>query len=418
MVDDIRRDHDANGHRWGDVALLYRKHDIGSRLEAAFLNAGIPCRLAQGRALADDPVVEYVLAASRVIAYPGDGVFRDAFFRVVLPRALFDEARAKAEESRRELRLQLRYMATQLPRVDETARQIRRALADWKNLEAVGRQHTTLAALVTELLSRRVGRLRSVLDDRHDELSDPASLPDVVRLAEGLLSARDRRAEVWIPPMKGVDIPITAMLREVGVLAVRGIAPDGAERLDVGDVPSVGLALGVFKAAQLIEMSESSSTFSSFTAFDLETTDNDTGTADIVEIAAVRVRDGRIVEEFSTLVKPGTRVTAGAFAAHGIGEAELADAPSFAAVWPGFRAFCGDDVIVAHNGYDFDFRIITRMAKEIGAKFDLCTYDTLPLARDLSATSRKLVDLARQFGVDAGQSHRALDDTAPVFRIL
>ena len=418
IVDDIRRDHDANGHRWGDVALLYRKHDIGSRLEAAFLNAGIPCRLAQGRALADDPVVEYVLAASRVIAFPGDVVFRDAFFKVVLPRALFDEAQAKAEESRRELRVQLRWMATQLPKVDETARQIRRALADWKNLEAVGRQHATLAALVTELLSRRVGKLRSVLDDRHDELSDPASLPDVVRLADRLRGARDRRAEVWISPMKGVDIPLTAMLREIGVLAIRGVAPTGAERLDVDDVPSLGLALGVFKAAQLIEMSESSSTFTSFTAFDLETTDNDTGTADIVEIAAVRVRDGRIVDEFSTLVKPGKRVTAGAFAAHGIGEAELADAPSFAAIWPEFRAFCGDDVIVAHNGYDFDFRIITRMAKEIGAKFDLCTYDSLPLARDLSATSRKLVDLARQFGVDAGQSHRALDDTRTLAKVL
>ncbi|MEP7002304.1 MAG: UvrD-helicase domain-containing protein, partial [bacterium] len=419
MVADIRRDHDEHGHRWGDVALLYRKHDIGSRLEAAFLNAGIPCRLAQGRALADDPVVAYVLAAARVIAFPDDVVYREAFFRVVLPRALFDEAQAKAEGSQRELRLQLRFMATQLPKVDETARQIRRALADWKNLEAVGRQHTTLTGLITELLSRRVGKLRSVLDDRHDELSDPASLPDVVRLADRLRDARSRRVAVWIPPMKGVDIPIKGMLTDIGINAVRGtLAPAGAERLSLDDVPSVGLPLGVFKAAQLLELNDASSTFTSFTAFDLETTDNDTTKAEIVEIAAVRVRDGMVVDEFTSLVKPRVRVTAGAFATHGISDAELVNERSFADVWPEFRSFCGDDVIVAHNGYDFDFKIINRMAREIGKKFDLCTFDTLPMARDLSATSRKLVDLARQFGVDAGHSHRALDDTRTLAHVL
>ena len=113
IVEDLRRDRETNGHRWGDVALLYRKHDIGNRLESAFLNAGIPCRLAQGRALADDPVVAYVLAASRVIAFPDDVVFRDAFLKVVLPKALFLEAQAEAERSKIELRVQLRRAASE-----------------------------------------------------------------------------------------------------------------------------------------------------------------------------------------------------------------------------------------------------------------------------------------------------------------
>ena len=57
IIDDIVRDRAEHGHDWGDVALLYRKHEIGDALEGAFLNAGIPCRLAQGRALSEDPVV-------------------------------------------------------------------------------------------------------------------------------------------------------------------------------------------------------------------------------------------------------------------------------------------------------------------------------------------------------------------------
>src|SRR5262249_488151 len=80
IIDDVQRDRLQHGHAWGDVALLYRKHEIGEALEAALLNAGIPCRLAQGRALADDPVVGYVIAALRVIAHPKDDLLRDAFF--------------------------------------------------------------------------------------------------------------------------------------------------------------------------------------------------------------------------------------------------------------------------------------------------------------------------------------------------
>ncbi|MDQ6827273.1 MAG: UvrD-helicase domain-containing protein, partial [Gemmatimonadota bacterium] len=420
IVDDIRRDRDEHAHGWGDVALLYRTHAIGDRLEAAFLNAGIPCRLAQGRAFGDDPVVAYVLAAARVIATPGDDVCREAFFRVVLPGALLDEALAKSAESRTDLPVQLRRMTALLSRGDESARQIRRALADWKNLDAVGKQHRSLAPLVSDLLSRRVGAHRSVLDDRHDEISDPASLPDVVRLATRLREARTVRTEVWIQPMAGADVAIKGMLADIGVKASRGDGPPGAEtvRIRIDDVPSVGLPLGVFKAAQLIEMWDTASAFTSFTAIDLETTDSDTKTAEIVEIAAVRVRDGKIVDEYHSLVRPDCAIAPGATATHKLRAVDLVGAPCFEEIWPAFREFCGADVVVAHNGYDFDFQILVRMARQIGAPFDLCTFDTLPLARDLFPTSRKLVDLARHFGIEPGRSHSALDDTRTLAHVL
>jgi DNA polymerase III epsilon subunit-like protein len=213
------------------------------------------------------------------------------------------------------------------------------------------------------------------------------------------------------------------MLATIGFHDVhRGEPPASSgdvERLTADDVPSVGLALGVFKAAQLIEMGDDgeSTAFANFTAVDLETTTNDIERAEIVEIAAVRVRDGQIVERFVSLVKPVGPITQGAIDAHGIRESDVASAPAFADVWPQFRAFCGDDVIVAHNGYQFDFKILARMSRTPGNRFDLCTYDTLPLARELYPTSRKLVDLARQFGISPGQSHRALDDTLTLVHV-
>jgi hypothetical protein len=103
-----------------------------------------------------------VIAALRVIAKPDDDLYRDAFFACVLPRPLFDEARARSERSRHNLRRELNYMQTRYPRAHENGRQIRRALTDWRNLEALGKNHTSLGSLVQELLltSRGNGALR------------------------------------------------------------------------------------------------------------------------------------------------------------------------------------------------------------------------------------------------------------------
>ena len=61
------RDVSEHGHGLGDIAVLYRKHEVGDELEASLLNAGIGCRLAHGRALSEEPIVAYVLAALRVM---------------------------------------------------------------------------------------------------------------------------------------------------------------------------------------------------------------------------------------------------------------------------------------------------------------------------------------------------------------
>jgi len=117
-----------------------------------------------------------------------------------------------------------------------------------------------------------------------------------------------------------------------------------------------------------------------------------------------------VVGEYHSLVKPRVPIEEGARTAHGINESELADAPYFESVWTGFRDFCGGDVVVAHNGYRFDFPVLRRMCEKLPG-LALCTYDTLLLARELHAGSAKLLDLARVYGIDPGQSHRALDDT-------
>ena len=422
ILADLRRDRDGSAGEidWGDVACLYRKHLIGNMLEAALLNAGIPCRLAQGRALADDKVVAYVLAALKVIACPHDELHQENFYKTVLPHSIFDNARAKSEETGRGIVGELEWMARTLPSDNADARKIWRGHFALKNLDALGKSHLNLAPLVEEILSQRVGTYRTVLEDRQEDLTDPAGHEEVVRLCEQLESAARSDATVWMPRMGGIEIPLKGILREIGVRSIElgGLPPDDCEQITPDCFPTLGIALGVFKAAQLLRTKSITNTFRDFTAVDLETTDKDVETAEIVELAAVRVRHGRVVDQFYTRVRPRVPIMAGALATHGISESDVAASPYFEEVWQQFRDFCGQDVLVAHNGYTFDFPILRRMSAKLPRGRDFSTYDTLPLARTLHPTSRKLPHLARHYGINAGHSHSALDDAVTLARLF
>ncbi|HEX9220380.1 MAG TPA: UvrD-helicase domain-containing protein [Gemmatimonadaceae bacterium] len=422
IINDLRRDRAAHDGTlaWGDVALLYRRHKIGSELEAALLNAGIPCCLAKGRAMTDDKVVAYTLAALQVIAYPGDEIQQERFYQTVLPSALFDSARARADESGRGIVQQLEHMARTLPHEDGDRKKIWRGHYSLQNLSALGKRHTSLAALVEDILSEKVGTYRTVLEEHQEELSDPAEHEEVARLGERIERTITDGRSVWVPRVGGVEIPARRMLLEMGVRVVDlGGAPrPDAEPILPGHLPQLGLALGLFKTAQLVRTRTFANTFDDFTAVDIETTDKNIARAEIVEIAAVRVRHGRMVDEYRTFVKPRVPISAGALAQHKISESDVADAPYFEAVWPAFREFCGRDLLVAHNGYQFDFPILRRMSAKLPRGADFFTYDTLPLAYTLFRTSCKLPYLARHYGIPTGQSHRALDDTRALAQLI
>src|SRR5688572_23427631 len=196
LVADLRRDHVEHGIGWGDVALLYRTHAIGDALEASLLTAGIPCRLASGRALTQDPIIAHVLAALQVIATPDD-VHDDAYFDSALNERLVADARARLPHTGRTLREELEATARDVGRDHPDAKRIRKACYSFDNLPAIASQHTTVMGLVEELLSQRVGTYATVLEENHDELTDPAALPEVTQLAARLADARETGRTIW-----------------------------------------------------------------------------------------------------------------------------------------------------------------------------------------------------------------------------
>jgi len=189
------------------------------------------------------------------------------------------------------------------------------------------------------------------------------------------------------------------------------------ETLVKADGGEHGLALTLFKAFQLLHSKGLDTTLERYVTFDFETTDTDVATCGVVEIGAARVVQGEIVDRFHTLVQPYRPITPGATTVHGYSDADVRGARSFAEVWPEFRAFIGDDVLIAHNGQHFDIPVLRRLAAGLDGVDSLVFYDTLPLVRSLSRDSAKLEDLALRFGIDAGRAHHALDDAVTLARV-
>lgn len=414
LLADLLEDKRRHGLDWSDYGVLYRKHEIGERLEAELLRAGVPCRLASGRALRDNPVVRYLIAALRVIADPADALRQEAFIRVVLPPNQWSGIVSEAERRKLEPLVWMRRLARSRDLDEEERKKLRRADSTLQNLPALAEQHPTLTGLVEELLSQRVGTYRTVLEDLHEELSDPAADPAVVALAEHLGKAQHGRRRVWLPRLGGLELALSGLLLKGGVSSVAyleaGALPAADDLiLSPSDGGSAGLALGVFKALQLVRAGALPDAFQSFVTVDIETTDFTTS-CEIVELGAVRVSGGALVAEYGQLVKPRVPIAESARRVHGITDDDVSEMPGLAAVWSAFRSFCGEDIWVAHNGNGLDFPVLRRLGAELPEGAAFVSYDSLPLARALHSGSCKLGELAHAFGIEVGQAHRARDD--------
>ena len=398
---------------WGDCAVLYRKHEVGDRLESRFIQGGVPCRLAKGRPLADDRVIGHVIAALRLVRDPTDTAAAEQYARSVLPPHLMERVQAELDGETPFL-LAVRDLASAM-RKDPESRKLWRLFYAVENLAALGRKHRHLAALVDELLVGGVGTFRNALEDRHDELVDPLSSPGAAVLAGRLQAALSAKSRVVLEPMGGLEFPLRGMLagagfRLAGYLSEVEQAELDDVRLGPADAGPDGLALTLFKALQVVQTAGLGGAMERYVTFDLETTDLDITACDIVEIAAVRVEQGVEMDRFSSLVRPERPIHPRAQETHGISADDVREAPVFAEVWPRFRDFVGDLPLVAHNAQHFDIPVLRRLAEPLGGADRYRVFDTLPLARALSGDSATLPALAERFGIDTGRSHRALDD--------
>ena len=157
-----------------------------------------------------------------------------------------------------------------------------------------------------------------------------------------------------------------------------------------------------------------------FCVFDTETTGLDPGVEYLTEIGAVIVRNGEVVEEFDTFVKPGKTITPKITELTGITNEMVADAPGEKEALEAFLRFADGRILVAHNAHAFDIRFLKAAAKRSGISFEPTYIDTLTMAQAMypGLHNYKQGTINKHLELPSYEAHRACEDSAALGRIF
>ncbi len=152
---------------------------------------------------------------------------------------------------------------------------------------------------------------------------------------------------------------------------------------------------------------------------DFESTGLNTAKAKIIEVGAVKLVEGTVVETFEQLVDPGEMLPPKITEITGITDANLQGQPSAAEVLPKLLAFIGDAPIAAHNA-SFDANLMRSELKRLDLNWNGPVLDTLVYARKLypKLKSYRLAALCKHLGVSLKNAHRAVHDAAATAQCL
>lgn len=148
-----------------------------------------------------------------------------------------------------------------------------------------------------------------------------------------------------------------------------------------------------------------------YVVFDLETTGFSPKNDKIIEIGAVKVKNGKIINSFSEFVNPRRPIPYKITELTGISDDMVKYADSIDFVLPKFMEFIGDAAVVAHNA-SFDCSFIEKNCKDLDLPFNATILDTVQICRFLypELKSVKLNLVAKHLGVKLTSHHRAVDD--------
>ncbi len=147
-----------------------------------------------------------------------------------------------------------------------------------------------------------------------------------------------------------------------------------------------------------------------YVVVDIETTGTDVTSDKVTEIGAVRIKNGKIVESFQTLIDPEVSLSKKIVELTGITDEMLKGQPKIHEVYPDFIKFLGNAIFVAHNA-DFDYRFLKIVGKPLGYYLDNESVDTLILSRKRLTylPNHKLNTVCAHFNIEF-RHHRALSD--------
>ena len=156
-----------------------------------------------------------------------------------------------------------------------------------------------------------------------------------------------------------------------------------------------------------------------YVVVDLETTGGRPEYHRVTEIGALKIRDGKVVDTFETLLDPGRRIPPKITQLTGITNEMVEGKPSFAEIADDFHTFVGEAIFVAHS-VNFDYGFLRREFERVGREFRRPTLCTVVAMRKFfpGLPSYGLGNLCKEFGIELRDHHRALCDARATAKLL
>lgn len=157
-----------------------------------------------------------------------------------------------------------------------------------------------------------------------------------------------------------------------------------------------------------------------FVVVDIETTGLSKHRHRITEISAIKVKNNKIIDEFTTLINPKVSIPSFITKLTGINNKMVKDAPFIEDVLPAFLKFLGNSVMVAHFA-TFDYNFLNHNCNvHLGKEIYNHTLCTGKLANRLlpDLPSKKLSCLCEYFEITNEKAHRARGDAIATTKIF
>lgn len=455
LVTLVRKLMDERGHKPGDIAILYRTHQLGDSAEQALMQAGFQVQRLLKESFFDLPETREIVRFLQVIRSLNEDNFTGA---VNFPLRQIDELTMiqlrRLAESRGIDLVELARRPHAYPEISPLTRAHLHHFLQW--VDALPAPDSDAAAAVRSLF-QLLEQLRSPWRaDDVAQLEDLMAFTDFSAEAGALAQIiAESRPLVIVHPSSIEGYAAAAILHhalvsylDVEVQTIARADLRSAELADRSVVVSVGddlpelsqtvisfaaggkrsgLAVAAWRLAQNLLVRYETVSEGCFVVYDIETTGTHVRRDEIVEIAAARYQGQQRVDAgFRSFVQPERGyIPAAATQVHNIRYEDVADAPPIGEVLPRFLDYIGDDVVVGHNIARFDNRFIDR-ARGLGPDqrgFNPHYVDTLRLARRLLPGEERhsLESVRRGMGLNGSVGHRAgqdVEQTAEVFFAL
>ena len=284
------------------------------------------------------------------------------------------------------------------------------------------------------LKTRRYDMVSDVIGELWMKYGDDASIQTEIDKLKGELDrykhAASRGKKEYMPaPQKDKDVirkKYVDFLASIGIEAEMPELSAGKYVDDKGRRLRYPIPIPKDQYPEIKEVREPK--FDSFVAYDFETTGVSSTYDAIIEVGAIKVVGGCIVEEaefvFQEYVKPFkkglpehiTELT-------GIRKEDVSKAREMWEVFPDFAKFVGDDVLVGFNNIVFDSKFLARAARYSNLLIDNPQFDVMHYAQDHSSElgmskSISLGDLSKELEIENPRAHRALADAITTARVF